>query len=84
MSSSFTKLCLTFCDFLDGRPQAPLSMKFSSQECWSGLPFPFPGDLPNPGIELTFPALAGRFFTTELPGLPKYRSNILPIASINK
>ena len=31
--------------------QAPLSMEFSSQEYWSGLPFPFPGDLPNPGIE---------------------------------
>ena len=31
--------------------QAPLSMKFSSQEYWSGLPFPSPGDLPNPGIE---------------------------------
>ena len=31
--------------------QAPLSMGFSRQEYWSGLPFPFPGDLPNPGIE---------------------------------
>ena len=37
--------------------QAPLSMGFSKQEYWSGLPFPFPGDLPNPGIEPTFPAL---------------------------
>ena len=32
-------------------PQAPLSMGFSRQEYWSGLPFPSPGDLPNPGIE---------------------------------
>ena len=51
--------------------QAPLSMGFSRQEYWSGLPFPAPGDLPNPGIEPTSPvspALAGRFFTTEPPG----------------
>ena len=44
--------------------QAPLSMGFSGQEYWSGLPFPSPGDLPNPGIEPRSPALAGRFFTT--------------------
>ena len=47
--------------------QAPLSMGFSRQEYWSGLPFPSPGDLPDPGIEptsLASPALAGRFFTT--------------------
>ena len=47
--------------------QAPLSMGFSRQECWSGLPCPPPGDLPNPGIEpmpLMSPALAGGFFTT--------------------
>ena len=37
--------------------QAPLSMGFSRQEYWSGLPFPFPGDLPNPGIEPRCPAL---------------------------
>ena len=44
---------------------------FFRQECWSGLPFPSPEDLPNPGIELVSlvsPALAGRFFTTVLPG----------------
>ena len=43
-------------------------MKFSSQEYWSGLPFPSPGDLPDPGIEPASPAFAGRFFTTEPPG----------------
>ena len=37
--------------------QAPMSMGFSRQECWSGLPFPPPGDLPAPGIEPTSPAL---------------------------
>ena len=50
--------------------QAPLSMVFSRQEYWSGLPFPSPGDLPDPGIKPTSPALAGRFFTTEPAGKP--------------
>ena len=48
-------------------PQAPQSVEFSSQEYWNGLPFPIPGDPPDPGIELAsleFPALADRFFTT--------------------
>ena len=47
--------------------QAPLSMGFSRQEHWSGLPCPSPGNRPNPGIKptaLKSPALAGRFFTT--------------------
>ena len=47
--------------------QAPLSMKFSSQEYWNGLPFPSPGDIPNLGIEpmsVMSSALAGGFFTT--------------------
>ena len=42
--------------------QAPLSMQFSSQKYWSGLPFPSPGDLPNAGIKLASLALASRFF----------------------
>ena len=50
--------------------QAPLSMGFSRQEHWRGLPFPPPGDLPNPGIEPSSPALAGGFFTTEPHGKP--------------
>ena len=51
--------------------QAPLSMRFSRQEYWCGLPFPPPGDLPIPGIKPAspaFPALAGGLFTTEPPG----------------
>jgi len=40
-------------------------MGFPKQEYWGGSPFPPPGDLPNPGIKITSPALAGRFFTTE-------------------
>ena len=47
--------------------KAPLSMGFSSQEHWSELPFPPPGDLPDPGIKPASPALAGRFLTTEPP-----------------
>ena len=50
--------------------QASLSMGFPKQEHWSGLPFPSPGDLTDPGIEPASPALAGRFFPTEAPGKP--------------
>ena len=52
------------------RPQAPLSIGFSRQEYWNGWPFPSPGDLPNPGMEPSPAALAGRFFTTEPLGKP--------------
>jgi len=45
-------------------------MEFSRQEYWSGLPFPSPGDLSNPGIEPTSSALAGRFYMTVPPGKP--------------
>ena len=51
--------------------QAPLCVGFSRQEYWSGLPFPPPGDLPDPGTEPTSPAspaLAGGVFTAEQPG----------------
>ena len=41
------------------------------QEYWSGLPFPFPGDLPNPGMEPASPALAGGLFTAKPPGKGK-------------
>ena len=53
--------------------QAPLSMGFYRQECWSGLPFPSPGDLLYSGIKpesLTSPALADRFFTTSTTDSP--------------
>ena len=49
--------CLTLATPWTGACQAPLSMGFSRQEYWSGVPFPSPGDLPNPGIELGSPAL---------------------------
>ena len=56
--------------------QAPLSMVFFRQEYWSGLPFPTPGDLPDPGIKPMSSALAGRFFTTEPPGKPTSLADI--------
>ena len=54
-------------------------MGFPRQEYWSGLPFPSPGDLPDPGIKPASSALAGRSFTTEPPGKPF--SLVLPTAS---
>ena len=67
MHAKSLQLCPTLCDLMDGALQALLSMGFSRQEYWSGLPFPSPGDLPNPGnqpMSLMSPALAGGFFTT--------------------
>ena len=51
--------------------QAPLSMGFPRQEYWSGLPFPFPGDLPNTGIKPMSPKLVDGFFPIEPPGKSK-------------
>ena len=48
--------------------KSPLSMGFSRQECWSGLPFPPPGDLPDPGIEHRFPALQADCLSSQPPG----------------
>ena len=48
--------------------QAPRPVGFSRQECWSGLPFPSPGDLPNPGIEPGSPALQADTLPSEPPG----------------
>ena len=50
--------------------QAPVSMGFPKQEYWTGLSFPSPGDLPDPGIEPWSPVLAGRLFPAEPPGKP--------------
>ena len=61
---------LTLCDPWTIVHQVPLSLEFSRQENWGGLPFPSPGDLSNPGIKpasLVSPALAGMFFFTTLP-----------------
>ena len=74
----FMEVCSLSCVRLFATPgtvahQAPLSMEFSRQEYWSGLPFPTPGDLPDPRIEpasLMSPTLESRFFTTSSPGKP--------------
>ena len=50
--------------------QAPPSMECPRQESWSGLPFPSPGDLPNPGIELRCPTLQADALPSEPPGKP--------------
>ena len=63
----FSKLCLTLSNPWTVAFQAPLSVEFSRQEYWSGLPFPSPGDIPN---KPAFPVLAGGFFTTEPPEKP--------------
>ena len=52
--------------------QVPPSMGFSRQEYWSGLPFPSPGDLPDPGIESGSPSLQADALTSEPPGMPLY------------
>ena len=63
-----SQLCLTLCDPMDYIAyQAPLSMGFSRQEYWSGLPFPSPGDLPDPRIELGSPAWQADSLPSEPP-----------------
>ena len=63
MSDSFVNPWTVAC-------QAPLSMGFSRQEYWSGLPFPSSGNVPDPGIKPECPVLTGGFFTTEPLGKP--------------
>ena len=61
--------------------QAPLSMEFSRQEYWNGLPSPLPRDLPDPGIKHTSPAVAGGFFATEPPGKPYIQHILMALKS---
>ena len=63
MSDSFASLCIVAC-------QAPLSMGFFKQECWSGLPCPSPGDLTHPETELGSPALQADYLLLSLQGEP--------------
>jgi len=66
LSCLVAKLCLTlFVTPWTVDHQAPLCTWFSRQKYWGGLPFPSPGDLPNPGIEPVSPLLTGGFFTSE-------------------
>ena len=62
-----SQLCLTLCDPMDSSPPGSSVMGFPGQEYWNGLPFPFPGDLPNPGIEPRSPTLQADILPSEPP-----------------
>ena len=66
-----SQLCPTLCDPMDCSLPTPLSMGFSRQECWSGLPSPSPGDLPNPVIKPSSPALQADSLPSGPPRKPK-------------
>ena len=73
LGTSVAQSCLTLVTSWPTARQAPLSMGLCRQGYWSGLPFPPPGDRPNPGMEPVSPAspsLAGGFFTTKSAGKP--------------
>ena len=77
MKSVFvTQLCPTVCDPMDCSPcQAPLSTEFSRQEYWGGLPFPSPGDLPDPGIKPRSPALQVDSLLSEPPEKSHFKTH---------
>ena len=70
---SMLHVCLVSHSILAHQP--PLSMRFSRQEYWSGLPWPFPGDLLDSGIEAISPALQADSFPSEPPGKPRICSS---------
>ena len=76
MRSEVSQSCLTLCKLMDCSLQAPPSMEFSRQEYWSRLPFPSPGDLPDPGIEPRAPALWADALPSEPPGKPKGKASL--------
>ena len=81
--SEVAQSCLTLCDPVDCSPPGSSIHRFSRQEYWSGLPFPSPGDLPNPGIK---PALQADALTSESPGKPTFSdrttSNFLSLSCV--
>ena len=75
--------CLTLCDPTFSRTvahQAPLSMGFCRREYWSGLPYPSPGDLPNPGIEHGSLTFAGSFFLNFLHNYLNFYFRKIPLS----
>ena len=64
--------------------QAPLSMEFSREEYWSGLPFPSPGDFPGPGLKPGSLALQVHSLPSEPPGKPTGTSRLHEILSVNQ
>ena len=80
-----TQSCPVLCNLWTVARQAPLSMGFSRQEYWSGLPFPSPVDLPNLGIEPRSPVLQADSLPPELSGKPMKAwvvSNILQLHTV--
>ena len=69
-SDSHTVVSQLFAALWTVAHQAPLSLEFSRQEYWSGLPFPSPGDRPDPGTEPGSPALQADSLPSEPPGKP--------------
>ena len=69
--SEVARLCPTLCYSMDCSPPSSSVMGFSRQEYWSGLPFPSPGDLSDPGIEPRSPTLQADALTSAPPGNPK-------------
>ena len=84
--SEVAQSCPTLCDPWTVAHQVPLSMGFSRKEYWSGLPFPSPGDLPNPGIESGSPTLQADALTSDPPGKPQntYTQQILRFTHLNE
>ena len=68
-----------FFDSMDCSPPGFPIHGFPRHKYWSGLPFPLPGDLPDPGIEPESPVVAGRFFTTESPGKTMLLNKVKPV-----
>ena len=75
--SEVAQSCPTLCNPWTVAYQAPPSVGFSRQECWSGLPFPSPRDLPDPGIEPWSPALQADALPSEPPGKPELLNKFL-------
>ena len=75
VKATVTQSCPTLCDPWTVVGQTPPPMVFSRQEYWSGLPFPSPGDLPDPGIEPGSPALQADSLPSEPPGNPWFYLN---------
>ena len=80
--AKWLQLCLTVCSPMDCRPPGPLSMGFSRQEHWSGLPCSPPGDLPHPGIEPRSPVLKADPLASEPPGRESLEGTNVPSAGI--
>ena len=70
IESEVAQSCLTLCNPMDRSLPGPLSMEFSRQEYWSGLPLPPPGDLLDPGMDPRSPALQADALPSEPPGKP--------------